>query len=111
MKGDHFMNCPFCGKQMNEGELFLLLRGSSIANYHGEVTWRGDTGEETIKLSRKSDGFYPYFKARKCNECRKLIMEIEEDVEIGKRICPECGASIDYDYPKCPECRHDFYDE
>ena len=107
------MDCPFCGKEMEEGEIFLPLHGSAIANYNGEVMWSGKSkNESSIRLGGKPAGFSRYYKANKCNECRKLIMDIvlPEDTEIDKMTCPNCGASIDADYPKCPECKYDFYE-
>lgn len=27
---------------------------------------------------------------------------------LPQRVCPECGKSHDFDYPKCPHCGHDY---
>lgn len=27
---------------------------------------------------------------------------------LPQKICPECGTSHDFDYPKCPHCGHDY---
>ena len=26
-----------------------------------------------------------------------------------QRKCPTCGRNHDFDYPKCPHCKHDYY--
>lgn len=38
--------------------------------------------------------------------------EIDETVEdeMWQRTCPECGASHDIDYPKCPNCKFNYLD-
>lgn len=28
--------------------------------------------------------------------------------DLPQKICPECGQSHDFDYPKCPHCGHDY---
>ena len=43
-----------------------------------------------------------------CPECRKLeffaVQEEEEDA-LPQVTCPSCGASYDFDFPKCPHCK------
>jgi len=35
--------------------------------------------------------------------------EQEDDgARISKIICPNCGARHDMDYPKCPDCKHQY---
>jgi hypothetical protein len=48
-----------------------------------------------------------------CPSCRKLEFYMAEDEDINeelpKRTCPDCGTVHDFDAPKCPKCRHDYY--
>ena len=48
-----------------------------------------------------------------CPSCRKLeFYAAKEEVSESdnpQRTCPVCGAVHDFDYPKCPKCRHDYY--
>ena len=52
-----------------------------------------------------------------CPKCGKLefFAAYEEetpnryrDEELPEKQCPQCGLSIDFDYPKCPCCGHEF---
>ena len=50
-----------------------------------------------------------------CPNCRKLEFymaegeDIHADEELPRRTCPKCGAVHDFDAPKCPKCKHDYY--
>ena len=48
-----------------------------------------------------------------CPKCRKLEFFLAEnetlDDETPKKTCPECGAVHDFDYPKCPKCKHEYF--
>ena len=50
-----------------------------------------------------------------CPSCRKLELymaegeDIHADEELPKRACPDCGTVHDFDAPKCPKCKHDYY--
>ena len=48
-----------------------------------------------------------------CPKCHKLEFYAGEEEalteDIPKRICPSCGTSHDFDYPKCPNCKYDYY--
>ena len=48
-----------------------------------------------------------------CPDCRKveffLAEEEEIDEELPQKQCPECGKMHDFDYPKCPFCKHNYY--
>ena len=49
-----------------------------------------------------------------CPKCQKLEFYSAADEEkreeaLPKRICPECGDEHDFDYPKCPRCKYDYY--
>lgn len=108
------MDCPFCGKEMISGAVKLPPASKALLPYKGDVGWyENDRYVEEIRLGNSMGGFNPCFRAYRCDDCHKLIMSIEvpEDLEIDKMTCPNCGARIDYDYPKCPECKYNFYDE
>ena len=48
-----------------------------------------------------------------CPKCRKLEFFLAEnetlDDETPKKTCPECGTVHDFDYPKCPKCKHEYF--
>lgn len=48
-----------------------------------------------------------------CPKCRKLEFFLAEnetlDDETPKKTCPKCGAVHDFDYPKCPNCKHEYF--
>lgn len=46
-----------------------------------------------------------------CPNCRKVeffLAEEEIDEELPQKQCPECGKMHDFDYPKCPFCKHNY---
>ncbi len=48
-----------------------------------------------------------------CPKCRKLEFFLAEnetlDDETPKKTCPDCGTVHDFDYPKCPNCKHEYF--
>ena len=50
-----------------------------------------------------------------CPQCGKLeffvstMSDGEESEHLPQKECPDCGLSIDFDYPKCPCCGHVFF--
>lgn len=48
-----------------------------------------------------------------CPSCHKLEFFTTENISAEdtspQRTCPTCGTVHDFDYPKCPKCRHDYY--
>ena len=47
-----------------------------------------------------------------CSRCRKLEFyagEIASEEELPQITCPVCGTRHDFDYPKCPKCKHEYY--
>lgn len=48
-----------------------------------------------------------------CPKCRKLEFFLAEnetlDDETPKKTCPKCGTVHDFDYPKCPNCKHEYF--
>ena len=47
-----------------------------------------------------------------CPKCLKLeffAAEHEVSEDLPKKKCPVCGTMHDFDFPKCPNCKHDYY--
>ena len=49
-----------------------------------------------------------------CRGCGKVELflpqgELEGEDTTPQKKCPRCGSTIDFDYPKCPVCRYDFW--
>lgn len=48
----------------------------------------------------------------RCPVCKRLeffATDESEGNDLPKRTCPSCGTVHDFDYPKCPKCKHDYY--
>ena len=50
-----------------------------------------------------------------CPDCDKMEFfhakdEAPQDEPLPKRICPKCGDEHDFDYPKCPKCKFDYFE-
>lgn len=46
-----------------------------------------------------------------CPDCGKIEFFLAEDIEEGlpQKQCPKCGKQHDFDYPRCPFCKYDYY--
>ena len=48
-----------------------------------------------------------------CHKCRKLEFFLAEnetlDDDTPKKTCPKCGTVHDFDYPKGPKCKHEYF--
>jgi len=48
-----------------------------------------------------------------CPTCMKMEFFMAEDGrgedDLPTKTCPACGAVHDFDYPKCPICKFDYY--
>ena len=46
-----------------------------------------------------------------CPKCKKLEFFLTDVKEEGlpQKQCPKCGQLHDFDYPKCPFCKYDYY--
>lgn len=57
---------------------------------------------------------FVYFKKTIKYYKEKTALEDEEETvdaienQIMQRTCPKCGISHDIDYPKCPNCKHNY---
>lgn len=48
----------------------------------------------------------------RCPVCKRLeffATDESEENDLSQRTCPSCGTVHDFDYPKCPKCKHDYY--
>ena len=82
----------------------------------------GYTFTDDIQLGRTSVlfGNWPNIRAGamqvdiyRCKECGKLeffTAEAGGDTaeDIPQTTCPICGSQHDFDYPKCPFCKHEY---
>lgn len=118
--GGFFMICGRCGNEMHQGEFAMEKDGVGrkgafiypvAAFYNGKEKICEAVGESTL-------GYY-------CAECGLLIgvfpitypvgfigkydKNLDDNIDVlPKKNCPECGAEIDIDYPRCPVCNYDY---
>lgn len=50
-----------------------------------------------------------------CRDCGKIEFFAAAPVEstaenLPQRTCPKCGRAHDFDYPRCPYCKFDYYE-
>ena len=45
-----------------------------------------------------------------CSDCGSIeFFQPDYEDDQPTVICPNCGNRHDFDYPKCPFCKHDYY--
>ena len=46
-----------------------------------------------------------------CPNCRKLefFLAVPKEEALPQLQCPNCGKQHDFDYPKCPFCKHSYH--
>lgn len=46
-----------------------------------------------------------------CPKCKKIEFFLADTREAGlpQKQCPQCGKSHDFDYPRCPFCKFNYY--
>lgn len=58
-------------------------------------------------------GFAYLKKARRYRKQKRVMEEEEIDEapsgEILQKTCPKCGETHDFDYPKCPNCKYNYF--
>lgn len=92
------MNCLRCGSEMK----YLTCESIQL----GKTGWILGDLPNLIAGALKTDIYI-------CPQCRKLEFfaaegEAEGD-DVPKRTCPVCKTVHDFDYPKCPKCKYDYY--
>lgn len=110
-----------CGKPMHKGRFALEKRGiqgkGSSLEYPVAAFYNGD--DKICETPVDSTlGYY-------CSECGMMIgvfpvthptgfmgrfdQSFDEKIDdLPKKKCPECGAEIDVDYPRCPFCGYTY---
>ena len=50
-----------------------------------------------------------------CSNCGKIEFfnseRTDSPAEMPQRTCPHCGFKHDFDYPKCPKCAYNYYQD
>ena len=90
------MNCLRCGNQMQYMKREKLQLG--------ETTWiLGDAGN--LWAGALEVDIYA------CQNCGKVEFYLPEpsEPELPQKQCPNCGKTHDFDYPKCPFCKHEYF--
>ena len=49
-----------------------------------------------------------------CPSCGKIEFfladpDVEPESDVPQKLCPQCGKSHDFDWPKCPYCKYDYH--
>lgn len=90
------MNCLRCGEQMQ----FLKREKIQL----GETTWFLGDARNLWAGALEVDIYV-------CTNCGKIEFFMPEPVEeaLPQKECPNCGKTHDFDYPKCPFCKYEYF--
>lgn len=89
------IDCLRCGQQMNHIKTEKLQ--------FGQTGWLLGDLPNLLAGALEVDIY-------SCPECGKLEFFVANASEEGllQIKCPKCGKMHDFDYPKCPFCKHDY---
>lgn len=86
--------------------------GNNMQYIQSEKIQLGQTGWLLGDLSNLLSGALEV-EIYTCSECGKIeFFKTESDMfadQIEQKKCPNCGKKHDFDYAKCPYCKHDYY--
>ena len=91
------LNCLRCGESMR----FLAHERLQL----GKTGWLLGDLPNLLSGALETDIYI-------CPHCHKLEFYAESTDLSGdtlpQKTCPVCGSIHDFDYPKCPKCKHDY---
>ncbi len=92
-----------------ENKLLCLRCGKEMIHKKTEKLQLGETGWILGDLPNLLSGAMEV-EIYACSACRKLefFMVGAGEEELPQIKCPKCGRSHDFDYPKCPFCKHNY---
>lgn len=105
---------------MKIGKFRVSIHGmASIKGYaYPQVGWYD--GDELVCESEDTEttGFYcdscgvmlgVFFRGKQVGFTEEFRHDLDDSIDIlPKKTCPDCGAELDIDYPRCPECGYLF---
>ncbi len=91
------MECLRCGKQM------IFIKRESLQL--GRTGWL--LGDFSNLLAGALE-----VNIYMCEGCGKIEFYSDEPIEeeLMQKECPNCGKMHDFDYPKCPFCKYDYFE-
>jgi len=92
-------------------KLTCLRCGAEMQHVKTEKLQLGETGLILGDLPNLFDGALEV-DIYICGKCGKIEFFSAEEAEeaLPQKTCPSCGNSHDFDYPKCPFCKHDYFE-
>ncbi|MBE6943033.1 MAG: hypothetical protein E7453_02050 [Ruminococcaceae bacterium] len=88
--------CVHCGREMN------YIRTEKLQ--FGQTGWFLGDLPNLVAGAMEVDIY-------SCPQCRKIEFFLADAKEEGlpQKRCPKCGKRHDFDYPKCPFCKYNYY--
>ncbi len=96
---------------MEKNDLSCLRCNGFMQHIQNEKLQLGQTGWILGDLPNLFAGAMEVsiYTCPKCGKIEFFQTDNNEDEHIAQKKCPRCGKRHDFDYPKCPFCKFDYY--
>ena len=110
------MICGSCGRRMKIGKFKISVHGiATISGYaYPKAEWYDGDNLVCETDVNETMGFYcdgcgvmlgVFFRNRQVGFTSEYSQDLDDRVDhLPKKECPDCGAELDIDFPRCPEC-------
>ena len=118
------MKCEKCGEEMVCGKVVFSNGGISLKSILCSPVAAFYAGNDLIdsRIADSSEGWYcgncgvftATFDVKRQDGSRPVFgngldLDLDDSIDrLPQKQCPDCGSSIDIDYPKCPDCGYSF---
>lgn len=92
-------------------EMTCLRCGKEVRYVKREKLQLGETGWILGDLSNLLAGAMEVdiYTCSACGKIEFFLAGSPNEKELPQRKCPNCGKQHDFDYPKCPFCKYDYF--
>lgn len=90
------MECLRCGNEMR----YIKREKLQL----GEMSWILGEASNLLSGALEVDIYV-------CTSCGKIEFYVPQSIEnnLPQKQCPNCGKTHDFDYPKCPFCKYEYF--
>ena len=90
------MECLRCGNEMR----YIKREKLQL----GEMSWILGEASNLLSGALEVDIYV-------CKSCGKIEFYVPQSIEnnLPQKQCPNCGKTHDFDYPKCPFCKYEYF--